>query len=75
MMVTQGVRAVVSPGRTWIKPLKKKTFRKIILTGETFAVFNLLCFFCAGTYLTIRKIRQKKSSARLFDPVDGLGGS
>ena len=54
MVVTQGERAVVSPGRTWIKPLKKKkrkkkkkkkTFRKIIITGETFAIFNLLGFF------------------------------
>ena len=64
MMVTQGMRAVVSPGRTWIKPFqKKKTFRKIIITGETFAVFNLLVFFCAGTYLTIRKIRKKKKSS------------
>ena len=24
MMVTQGMRAVVSPGRTWIKPFQKK---------------------------------------------------
>ena len=63
MMVTQGMRAVVSPGRTWIKPFQKKTFRKIIITGETFAVFNLLVFFCAGTYLTIRKIRKKKKSS------------
>ena len=60
-MVTQGVRAVVSPGRTWIKPFKKKkTFRKIIITGETFAIFNLLVSFFAGTYLNIRKIRKKE---------------
>ena len=54
MLVTQGERAVVSPGPTWITPLKtkekkkkeeKKTFRKIIITGETFAIFNLLGFF------------------------------
>ena len=68
MMVTQGMRAAVSPGRTWIKPFqKKKTFRKIIITGETFAVFNLLVFFCAGTYLTIRKIRKKKK--KVLAPV------